>query len=386
MLLLTFFALVASLFFFWQYRFEAVPGAQRITLADLRGSSILGPGVAWTQSGKGLNLSLRIADEAPNPIALLHFPTLRPVCWLHVRFQISANNLVPGRETWNDGRCIMEWHTPGKNDEFENDQFTSVRGNQNSGIVECVLRPNNAPADPVLRIENIGVKGELIVSEFEGIPLQERVLWRIGRWFLIFGWIGWAVFWIRPTRGLLVRAVLAGIVWLLMGIYFVVPGPWKITRSFGQPFQIQMATGSQIMQKHVPSTLESTSDPESRSKKLVSIGKVEGKVDLILQIKMLFASIRPLLHSLLLMVPTVLIACLVGQRPAIQLMAVLALSIEAAQVAFGYGFDRLDVFDLFADSVGILIGIILYRWVQRSSHPLLIRLVKRRHEGGAPAA
>jgi glycopeptide antibiotics resistance protein len=147
-----------------------------------------------------------------------------------------------------------------------------------------------------------------------------------------------------------------------------------------------MATGSQIMQKHVPSTLESTSDPESRSKKLVSIGKVEGKVDLILQIKMLFASIRPLLHSLLLMVPTVLIACLVGQRPAIQLMAVLALSIEAAQVAFGYGFDRLDVFDLFADSVGILIGIILYRWVQRSSHPLLIRLVKRRHEGGAPAA
>jgi glycopeptide antibiotics resistance protein len=58
-------------------------------------------------------------------------------------------------------------------------------------------------------------------------------------------------------------------------------------------------------------------------------------------------------------------ACLVGRKPARSLAVILALAIEAAQLAFGYGFDRVDVFDLASDAVGIGLALIVHSSLKR---------------------
>lgn len=383
-LLLTFLALSAALFFLWQYRFDVAAGAQRITLDDLKASAILAPGVSWIETQAGSNLSLKISKEAPAPIGLLKFFNLPPQRWLHVKFQISATELVAGREIWNDGRCIMEWHTPGTTGPWENQQFASVRENQKPGMAEFVLRPERAPASAVLRIENIGDEGEMRILSFEAIPLEERMLWKIGRWVLMAGWIGWVVYFIQFQKLISIRPILAAVICLLMGLYFVVPGPWKLIRSFGQPFQFELDSTDSGSKPHIHGTSVSF-DPPSLLKPMTqapeSVGKVVEQVDLSLRVKLLLAGMRPVLHSLLLLVPTFLIACLVGKMPAIRLMLILAFSIEAAQVAFGYGFDRTDVLDLFSDLVGILIGVILHACIQRVDHPAMVKLIRPLHQG-----
>jgi glycopeptide antibiotics resistance protein len=42
----------------------------------------------------------------------------------------------------------------------------------------------------------------------------------------------------------------------------------------------------------------------------------------------------------------------------------LALAIEGGQVAFGYGFDWIDIFDLAFDAAGIVLGIRAYGKIQ----------------------
>jgi hypothetical protein len=198
------------------------------------------------------------------------------------------------------------------------------------------------------------------------------------------GWIGWVVYFIQFQKLISIRPILAAVICLLMGLYFVVPGPWKLIRSFGQPFQFELDSKDSGSKPLIHGTSVSF-DPPSLLKPTTqapeSVGKVVEQVDLSLRVKLLLAGMRPVLHSLLLLVPTFLIACLVGKMLAIRLMLILAFSIEAAQVAFGYGFDRTDVLDLFSDLVGILIGVILHACIQRVDHPAMVKLIRPLHQG-----
>ena len=72
--------------------------------------------------------------------------------------------------------------------------------------------------------------------------------------------------------------------------------------------------------------------------------------------KLGIARARPLLHSLLLFAPALALALLAGRKPAVFLAIPLALAIELAQVAFGYGFDWIDVLDLACDAIGIALA------------------------------
>jgi len=148
-----------------------------------------------------------------------------------------------------------------------------------------------------------------------------------------------------------------------MGIYFVVPGPWKSLHSFGIPFQI----GEEI--KIYQNTAALASSPESTTRKpragrpvvFESVGKIADTEDITLRIRYYTEKARPILHVLLLFGPTLLIACLVGRKPALTLGAIFAVGTEVAEFSFGYGFDRMDVFDLACDTIGIVLAI----WVHR---------------------
>ncbi|MEO7101657.1 MAG: hypothetical protein ABI162_20065 [Luteolibacter sp.] len=371
-LLGTFFVLMAAVFFLWQYRFERSADFPTYRLSDLRKGSMLGSGAEWIDSEKGPKLRLRVDQAHSGIVARMEFPQIAAISALHVRFQVSAKNLAPGKEFWEDGRSMIEWHSKGGGPDYENDGFFSVQHDQISDVTECVLRPEFSSAMPVLRIENLGSTGEMELSMFEATVLQERVIWKIGRWFLMAAWIIWIAAWIGPVgEKRFVRPLLAGTVWIVVAIYFVVPGPWKILHSFEQPFQI----GPEIRSVyHEPHVLDAGVEAQSNSagqqtKEMQPVGKIPDKGDIALRIKHLLAEVRPLLHSLLLFAPTLVMACLVGRRGTILPMALFALGIELAEFSFGYGFDSQDVFDLVNDGIGIAAAILVYQVLTRFKSP-----------------
>ena len=366
----TFLLLLAALYVLWQYRFERSPEFRTCDLADLRAASQLPSKGDWTGSESGPRLRLQAGPSRKGVVARLILPIDRPVDFLQLRFRASAFSLVPGREFWEDGRCLIEWHSPGEGLKWENDPFCSAQYDQTGEITEIVMRPEKPPATPVLRVENLGVSGDYELSVFEATVLRERLVWKIGRWFLLAGSLAWAIAWIQASaKPDFFRSLLAASTWLLMVVYFVIPGPWNDVRSIVMPFQtgdeIKASQGAPesgdvkgIQRRNFPPV-----DPET----IESVGKVPLKGDLALRLKLYAQKARPLLHILLLFAPTFIIACLVGRKPATSLCIILALAIEAAQLAFGFGFDWVDVFDLASDVIGILLALVAHHRLKRRS-------------------
>ena len=371
-LLGAFFVLVAMVFFLWQYRFERSPDFPAFHLSDLRPHSTMGPGAEWVGQESDPKLKLRVDPANAHVAARMEFPGISAVRFLKIRLQVSASKLVPGQEIWNDGRCIIEWHPENGGKLWENDQFTSIRHDQTGVVTECVLRPESGSAVPALRIENLGASGEMELSMFEAIILRERAGWKAGCWLLMLAWIVWVAVWIGPAgKHRFIRPVLAGCVWLVMGIYFVVPGPWKILHPLGPPFQIgpeienvQKPARPAVSAFETPSGISASPTPA-----LQTVGRIPDKGDFTLRLKHYAANARPLLHSFLLFAPALAIACLVGLKKMVPLMVVFALAIETAQFSFGYGFDWVDVFDLFCDAVGIALAIAAHRRLMRIKLP-----------------
>jgi hypothetical protein len=359
----TFFILLAALYFLWQHRFERSPEFPILRLSDLRALTKPFAGVEWLGPESDPTLRLRVDPLHQPVVAHFDLPNMTALDWLHVRYRISAKNLKPGPKRWQDGRCLIEWHPRTGGSPWENDPFGSARYSQVGEVSERIMRPDCSPAIPALRLENLGAAGDLELSLFEATVLRESLIWKIGRGFLLVGWLGWAIAWIKSSGTVgFIRPPLAAVIWLLMGIFFVIPGPWKDARSLMGSFQI----GQEIATARDATV--STSRPEMSAMDLTSVGPVVlesvGEIpdqgDFTLRLKHYAQRARPLLHTLLLFAPTLAIACLVGRKPACSLAIILSLAIEAAQFAFGFGFDPGDVFDLVNDAVGIALAIWLY--------------------------
>ncbi len=358
----TFFILVAGIYFLWQERFERSPGFPTIRLADHRATASLPPGAEWLGPENRPRLRLRVDPVHPGVVVThLDFPWTQAVDYLHLRFQISATKLMPGKQVWDDGRCIIEWHSPAGGTAWENNYIASARYNHRREIDEWITRPDHPPAIPALRVENLGIGGDFELSGFEATVVRETWIWKIGRWIVMGAWLAWAVAWIG-TRAGFIRALLAATVWLVMGLYFVVPGPWKLQHSFGTHFDI----GKEITSFHDPAA-NPLSHPTSNPQAVESVGKIPDQGDFTLRLKHYAAKARPLLHIILLLGPTLLFACLVGARPARTLAVILALAIEAAQCAFGYGFDWVDIVDLACDAAGIALALAAHCHLKRWS-------------------
>lgn len=366
-----FLLLLAAVYFFWQHRFERSTEFATFNLADLRVNSQLPPGGDWVGLDSQSRLRLRAHPNHSAVVIRLILPITQPVDFLHLRFRASAHQLKPGRELWQDGRSLIEWHSPGAGLKWENDPFCSAQYDLTSGVTEVVLRPGKPPAIPVLRLENLGVSGDYELSLFEASVLRERSVWKIGRWFLLAAWLAWALAWIRVDRSTrFVGSLAAASIWLLMVIYFVIPGPWNDVRSLVQPFQIgqEVTAVRDVAAPPVGTEILSRNPDLSISGAVESVGKIPTKGDFTLQFKIYAQKARPLLHVLLLFVPTFVIACLVGARSATSLAIILSLGIEAAQLAFGFGFDWVDVFDLASDAAGILLALWAYGHMKNFRH------------------
>jgi hypothetical protein len=358
--------LLAVLYFLWQYRFERAPNDPTIRLSELHKINSLPAGGEWIGNDVHPLLKLKVDREHSKVVARLDFPKKKAVDFLHLRFQVRARDLQPDKESWQDGRCLIEWQPASGGSEREIDPFCSVRFDQVPEMMEWVMRPNHPPAIPSLRFENLGTSGTLEISTLEATVLRERTIWKIGRWILMAAWIVWIIAWIGfKSETSLIRSLAAATILLIMGLYFVIPGPWKSYRSFGSPFQ----TGSQTtgMNEIPESDLIRTDAPLASDKPadLGSVGKIPTKGDFTLRLKLYAVNARPLFHVGLLFVPALMIACLVGRTSAWSLAAIFSLAMEAAQFAFGYGFNWLDLSDLIADGVGIFLAMVIHQKLQK---------------------
>lgn len=364
----SFLALVAALVLLWTHRYEQVPGLPVWRLADLRTGVPKVPGVEWT--GKADDPGLRLIVDKPTPrVALrLSIPGVPALDMLQLRYRMAAKGLTPGKEKWEAGRMMIEWHLEQVAGEVEQDPVGGAKLEEEFGHVTLIAASENGPARPALRIEHLGLAGQLELEDLEVTAVRERQLWKTGRWFLACGWLIWLVACMGPNPGVARWRVLAAAgIWLAMGIQFVVPGPWKIARPLAERFELG-ERAHEPPSGQAPPSMESLPSLEISSGAVPSSGKLPVRGGLALRIKLLASQIRPLLHVLLLMAPVFASALLVGRKPTLVLAVLLSLAIEGVQAAFGYGFDWLDVMDLLTDAVGIALGLWLAKRFSRICH------------------
>lgn len=354
----------------WRCRFERMENLPPVSLADLkRATPILPAGAEWLGQDGRDSLRLAVNEDHPRVSFSAALPGISEVEALHVRINMAASNLIQGKQIWDDGRVLIEWRSADGTEKQEIDPLCSLCGNASSGNVSLVARPFSGATTPMLRIEHLGGGGEFEISKLECTAVRERAVWKYGRWILGACWFAWLYGLVSGlgSPSSVSKALAAG-VWVALGTQFVVPGPWKSLRPLLVPFEL----GAQVAppEPQIHATGSETEIGAGTAVKIpaaahpattAALGRIPPQGNWLIQIKHQLTKVRPLLHGLLLFGPTLLFAFLVGQRHALILAIGFAVAIEAAQTAFGYGFDREDVLDLLSDGLGVAAGIMAYR-------------------------
>jgi hypothetical protein len=362
----SFAALIGLIYLLWQHRFEVVSGSCTSNLSELREGApdVASGGVSWLGSADKPVLRLEVDAAHPSLVHRIGIPDCGVVKFLHLRLRLRGEALLPGKQIWEDGRLMIEWHRPGGKG-LKIEAIGSIRGDDVQGD-DFVVAAAKGGAVPILRLEHLGRSGVFELQEFELREVRETLWWRYGRWILVAAWLAWACALVRSIQKIsLPRALGASAIFVIMGALAVVPGPWKIQRPLGGPFIIkeipQSANARVLVQPQTdgaaqidpakpaakPSTAPAFAGPQQ------ALGKIPVQGGLLLKAKYALEPFRPLLHALLIMMPTLVMAWLAGWRSALVLAVLLSIAIELAQIAFGYGFDRVDVADLLHDAFGI---------------------------------
>ncbi|MCP5546758.1 MAG: VanZ family protein [Akkermansiaceae bacterium] len=352
--------LVAALVSLWTFRFEAVEDHPVWTLADLESEVHEAPSLRWERSERGPSVFLGHGRNGRGRACLLRIPGMPAVDFIRLRCRLTAHHLTPGPEDWQDGRLIVEWHEAGASSP-DLDPVAGVKYGLTIGDVEWVLHPLDGPSVPMLRLGHLGKSGEMELSDLEIVVLRETILWKFGKWLLAVAWIGWlySAFRIWPgiPRG---RVFAAALLVLFLAVKLMVPGPWRSLRGLLVPFET--TTPAVFSAMPAPASHSPEAAPvSSTSGDVPALGKLADQGDFVLKVKMYAKKARPLLHLALLTLPALALMFLLGPRPGIWTAAAVALSIEASQTMFGYGFGWDDVGDLACDALGILLAFWIWK-------------------------
>jgi hypothetical protein len=386
-LAIAFLVLVAGLPVLRAFRFERLPGAAATTLADLQAMPLTLPrGANWSEmNGQPVLVLAATRPGFPRSLRVVSRDH-KPVAALHVRIDATASNLRLGKNTWDEGRVLVEWRSPDDSAAREVDPVCSQQGDEVIDGLSVVMRPSIRPSLPALRIENLGKAGDLTVTRLELTPVRERLAWRTGRWLLLAAWCVWLYAFLSwSTSAASWKKSLASLIWAGMCLVFVFPGPWKTLHSLGIGFQlgkpVAVASEPDPAPDRNPPPASTPASPAGKPTPPVpvavpsvaaikrsaapSMDQIHGADSWILEAKRMFVNERPLLHAILLLAPTFCFAWLVGIRAACILGAGTAVAIELAQLAFGFGVDFNDLGDLLSDAAGISLAIWLHLIVRR---------------------
>jgi hypothetical protein len=349
LLIIAFIALSGGLWLLWQARYERVPGFPVLTLENLRNNAQPIPGMEWCGVGENTKVRLTVRAGGAPLAASFKLPFPAPVGQLHVKCHMKAQELVRGKELWEDGRVMIEWRSPDGGRRISIDPVVSGCGSEVVDLRGMVIGHKEESGLPVLRLEHLGAGGSYEVSDLEIIYVRECALWKAGSWIFAALWGGWMFLLIRSWPGVAKwRALAASLVGLVIATQVVVPGPWKVTRPMAGDFWLGDGAAPAT-----PVFTDASGSAALVSGQVAPEGRLPHQGSLILRVKLALDVLRPLLHMFLLLGPALLMFCLVGRRPGLLLMVMLALGVELAQYLFGYGFDATDLWDLTNDSIGI---------------------------------
>jgi hypothetical protein len=294
-------------------------------------------------------------------------------------FRLMARGLKPGGKSWETGRFMIEWHPPDGAAAVEKEPVAGIKHDQDSGRLSIVAVPVSGPAVPAIVLEHLGVTGGFDLSGLKITPVRERAIWKTGRWILLVAAFAWLVACIRSWQRMQAwRVFAAAAICLLMISEFVIPGPWKVQRSlFVRDFRI----GETVPADHAPPWVRGRLQPAISPGVIRPSGDIHAQGGPALYAKRVLRHFRILLHVALLAAPTFAFAVLLGRRNAVRLAIPLALAIEGAQVAFGYGFDWVDGVDLVFDGIGIWFALHVHRRLARGLTLLDPALPSRRPAG-----
>lgn len=368
--LLPFFLLVlaAATGWLWNHRYERIPGARPVGLADLARQHPSPGAASW--SGSGQQTRLVVPAGTSPPVVRMKLADTPPVEALHLVVQVEASRLSIGRQAWDDGRLLVEWQPDGRPGAMELDPIASARGDEKKGPWELVARPVNRPALPVLRIEHLGSAGEFLITRVEATPVRERTAWKLLAPALLAGWFALAALAAGFPQGRW-KALLAAGIWLVFAFEFIVPGPWKSARPMVASFQLGSEPPPAVIAPPPPPFLAATetgdgpgqgAEPEAEVR---PAGRIPTAGNPVLRVKAALPRIRPILHGLLLFVPSMIALFLIPRKRVLIIAATCSGSIELAQTLFGYGFDATDLLDLLWNAAGIGLAF----WI----HPRLLR-------------
>lgn len=355
------------------------------------------PAAASWDEGRAIRLRFRKDNGDPHVVWVLPLASLGAMEALHVRTAVAAQGLRVGKMPWDDGRILIQWQSAVSAANEEMDPLASARDDQEIRSFEQVARPDSGNARPVLRLEHLGAKGDFLIKELELTPVRTTWLWRKMEWFLPLLWLGLVLAALsrRREQGRMLRPVLAAGLWLVVVLIFAVPGPWKsihpifggfslavpaaMTVAASPPAQTaRPVSGTSTDQPGRPSAI--TNAPESAPAQ--ASGRILPNGGWLVALKMRLIHARPLLHALLLFLPTLCFAILLDPKRAMWLGLSIMMAIELAQVGFGFGFDRIDILDILADATGVFAALWVHRrWIA----PRFRRDACASGQGGQPA-
>ena len=270
---------------------------------------------------------------------------------LEVGFRFAARDLVRGPENWQDGRLHLEWL-----DEagclLGRDFLGSCWAGLESGIPSMILTPPAGANQARLHVENLGLAGSCRVEAFHARSVQPRPMIRAALGGVTTGWMLWVV---MAAGGWRRRHLAAAAIWVTLAWFMVLPGPWS--------FQLPLPGGFEGLG---PAPSAQAMTPSSFGPAMSHPTEVETP-NFLLRWKLRLQPLRPLLHGLLFFFPTLILLVLVPKWRAAMLIGVLALLIEAAQWAIGFGFEWTDVLDLATDALGIAAAVLVVQRLRR--HP-----------------
>jgi hypothetical protein len=364
-----FFALIYS----WNRQFEPVPGVASIILKDL--SLRNAPTDSIKQSHDGIAISAvgeirHTTFELPTPI---------PADFLYVSVAAQARQLIPGQELWQDGRTYLEWLTP-QNTRATVSYLHSARGNTTS-FVNYVIKVPKGNLRPMLRVENLGQQGDYLLQGFQMTPAQHTLAWN----WLSLAIILACVFLISGLLSLhhhpsLPRRLLAASVTVIIGYFFIIPGPWPHIKGLGRSLvwqapQLELTENTVNSATHTLAQKNAVDEVEMLHQKSAPLPpqytKLPEPENLVLRAKNAFKKIRSVLHAVLLFCPVWIACYCVGAVRGFLLGCAMAIGIETAQWLFGYGFQADDIGDLFADLMGICMAVFCHTKLSKKMHQSL---------------
>ena len=367
--------LLAALVLAWNHRYEYADAGKHWSLSDMQ--PLAGDPVHLLRDGE--RTAVRIDKTAGDPMltVVLSLPESGEVEALHLNYRIRAIDLVAGDTTWNKGRLAIQWLSAEDQPGGENDPIHDFTGTGVIDVHSRVVAPTHGKATPRILIQNIARSGGFVVEKLEVTVVHQRAIWH-WLWPLLglaaWGWytalflttsktrpiaaIPMALMSVFVTGGLILpknadfKPQLFGLVYQLGDAPKITPPAPPATQTPEAPVTTPHTTAAQTsgIAKPIAAT---PSPPPGR----YQFGKMQPKPGVVSWVQMRLSKFKRLLHLLAFMLPTLLIARLVGIRHAIIIGCFFAIGSEASQLFFGDVWDMNDAVDLLVNLIAVGLGI-----------------------------